>query len=364
MKDFPMKFALPEGLLEATRLTQAGRLAEATEALRGLSGGGGGLPNGFKMPTIEAFQTPMPQGFQSPAPQAFKAPPASQPGVAGRFLSASFTNKAGSRSYKLYVPSNYTGQPMPLIVMLHGCSQSPDDFAAGTRMNEAAEEKGCLIAYPMQTSSANSQKCWNWFSEADQRRDLGEPGLIAGITREVMREYAIDPSRVYVAGLSAGGAAAAIMGEAYPDLYAAIGVHSGLACGAARDMMSAFGAMQSGGGDVRPGSRKHIPLPTIVFHGDRDGTVNVRNADGVVGQSGGGAALEKRVESGQVPGGYAYDRTLFTDANGRSVIEQYAVHGGGHAWFGGSSAGSYTDARGPNATQEMMRFFLAHPRTA
>ena len=139
MKDFSMKFALPEGLLEATRLTKSGRLAEAAEALRGL--GGGGLPNGFKMPTIQAFQAPAPQPFSSPAPQAFKAPPASQPGDAGRFLSASFTNRAGSRSYKLYVPKSYTGQAAPLIVMLHGCSQSPDDFAAGTRMNEVAEEK-------------------------------------------------------------------------------------------------------------------------------------------------------------------------------------------------------------------------------
>jgi poly(hydroxyalkanoate) depolymerase family esterase len=299
----------------------------------------------------------------SPAPSPVAVPDGAQ------FRAASFSNQAGSRPYKLYVPSSCRpGQAIPLIVMLHGCTQSPDDFAAGTRMNEAAEEHICLVAYPGQTISANMQKCWNWFSEGDQKRDGGEPSLIAGITCEVMRDYAVDPGRVYIAGLSAGGAAAAIMGDTYPDLYAAIGVHSGLACGAAHDIPSALTAMKQGDGGsmrravrtARSGVQRRV-VPTIVFHGDRDTTVNPCNGDAVAAQSARIAALKTRVEKGQVPGGHAYSRTLHADANGQTVIEQWVVHGAAHAWFGGSPAGSYTDPRGPDATKELLRFFLEHP---
>ncbi len=277
----------------------------------------------------------------------------------GRFLALTFHNQAGTRPYKLYVPGSYSGRPLPLIVMLHGCTQSPDDFAAGTQMNVAAETHNFLVAYPGQTSHANMQKCWNWFNTTDQQRDAGEPSLIAGITRQVMQDYAIDPGRIYVAGLSAGGAAAAIMGDAYPDLFAAIGVHSGLACGAASDVQSAFAAMQRGGGVVmsRPGRRV---MPAIVFHGERDTTVHPRNGDAVVAQAERESGLRVWAQAGQVTGGHAYSRTRYVDATGKTVIEKWLVHGAGHAWFGGSSTGSYTDPKGPDATGEMLRFFLEH----
>jgi poly(hydroxyalkanoate) depolymerase family esterase len=278
-----------------------------------------------------------------------------------RFIEGSYRNPAGSRIYKLFIPSRYQGQPLPLVVMLHGCTQSPDDFAAGTRMNFIAEEQTCFVVYPAQRSEANQAKCWNWFRRGDQQRGAGEPSLIAGITRQIMRDYSIDPKRVYVGGLSAGAAAAAIMGATYTDLYAAIGVHSGLACGAATDLPSAFAAMRQGSGsDDGVFLGDGPPVPTIVFHGDRDITVHPNNGDQILQQSMRTTSTQKKVHHGQVPGGRAYTCTMHTDASGRGILEHWNVHGAGHAWSGGSPAGSYTDPRGPDATREMLRFFLEH----
>jgi poly(hydroxyalkanoate) depolymerase family esterase len=283
-----------------------------------------------------------------------------------RFEERVYANAAGSRAYKLYVPSGYAGQALPLVVMLHGCTQSPDDFAAGTQMNELAEEHVFLVAYPAQTQAANMSKCWNWFSADDQKRDQGEPSLIAGITRQIISDFAVDETRVYIAGLSAGGAAAAIMGASYPDLYAAIGVHSGLACGAARDMPSAFAAMKQGGAAAGTGARqgRSDSVPTIVFHGDRDTTVNAVNGDEVIEQARGAQTLRTDATRGLSAGGMSYTCTIHTDASGRAMLEQWVLHGAGHAWSGGSADGSYTDPRGPNASREMMRFFLQHSTAA
>jgi poly(hydroxyalkanoate) depolymerase family esterase len=285
------------------------------------------------------------------------------------------------RSYKLYIPGSYHGQPLPLIVMLHGCTQNPDDFAAGTRMNELAEEHQCLVAYPAQSPAANGSKCWNWFAEADQQRDRGEPSIIAGLTRRIMDSHRVDARRIYVAGLSAGGAMALTLAMTYPDLYAAVGIHSGLAYAVAHDLPSAFSAMHGGKGASTlrqaagaPGTRLHpMPVPPIVFHGDRDKTVHPCNGDQVIAQCAqnharqgttfeGGPAPRVSVERRQVPQGHAYTRTTYHDASGQSIAEYWLVHGAGHAWSGGSSLGSYTDPKGPDATQEMLRFFLDHPK--
>jgi poly(hydroxyalkanoate) depolymerase family esterase len=215
------------------------------------------------------------------------------------------------------------------------------------------------VAYPAQAQSANASKCWNWFNGGDQRRDQGEPSLIAGITRQIMREFPIEPARVYVAGLSAGGAAAAIMGATYPDLYTAIGVHSGLACGAARDVPSAFSAMRQGAPPAGVARREGEGiLPTIVFHGDGDQTVNPINGDQIIAQSKAATNLKTTVSRGTAPGGISYTRTIQTDDIGRSLLEHWVLHGAGHAWSGGSTAGSFTEPRGPDASREMVRFFL------
>jgi poly(hydroxyalkanoate) depolymerase family esterase len=239
--------------------------------------------------------------------------------------------------------------------MLHGCKQSPDDFAAGTRMNELAEEQTFLVAYPEQSTSANPSKCWNWFKAIDQERGQGEPSLIAGITRQIMSELEVDSTRVAIAGLSAGGAAAAIMGATYPDLFEAVGVHSGLACGSATDLPSAFAAMRAGGRQDLP---RQSGIRTIVFHGDRDLTVHSVNGDQVIAQSKSTIGLQISVCHGQSPGGARYSRAVHIDKSGNEVLEQWVVHGLGHAWSGGSPAGSYTDARGPDASREMVRFFF------
>lgn len=411
----------PNKMAEATRLTRAGRLAEAVvllhrmlraESPRDMTFGTAVdiVRTGRKLPIIDAMarseetdylpsscfsieSRPANRPFASAATAAqrhmfprlstlvgrlgsglglrglMQPTPVSTPDIVpegGQFIEATYSNSAGTRAYKLYIPSGYHGQALPLVVMLHGCTQSPDDFAAGTRMNLIAEEQACLVVYPAQPSEANAAKCWNWFRPSDQRRGEGEPSLIAGITRQVMRDHSVDPQRVYIGGLSAGAAAAAVMGATYPDVYAAIGVHSGLACGAANDLPSAFTAMRqgdlpasSGSGDVSTVLGHGSAVPTIVFHGDRDNTVHPRNGDHVIAQKR-IMNLQKNVHRGRVPGGYAYTRTIHTDASGRAILEHWEIHGAGHAWSGGSPAGSYTDPRGPDAAREMLRFFLEH----
>ena len=293
----------------------------------------------------------------------------------GQFLTGSYAGATGTRRYKLYVPSGYSGRELPLLVMLHGCTQSPDDAAAGTGFNRLAEERGWLVLYPAQAQAANRQKCWNWFRAGDQQRDGGESALLAGMTREIMATYAVDSRRVYAAGLSAGGAMAAVLGATHGDLFAAIGVHSGLPYRAAHDLPSALAAMHGGtasspaaqpnpGTEARPYS---LALPTIVFHGDRDATVSPANGERVIAQSAAALSEETALRmasiSGQVPEGHAYTQRVYEDSTGTPVLEYWLIHGAGHAWSGGSPRGSYTDPKGPSAAHEMMRFFALHRRT-
>jgi poly(hydroxyalkanoate) depolymerase family esterase len=271
----------------------------------------------------------------------------------GRFESHIHSSPAGTREYKLYVPPGYRGEPMPLVVMLHGCTQSADDFAAGTRMNELAAEHGFLVAYPEQARNANPNKCWNWFKRGDQQRERGEPSIIASIVSAVKSSHAVDERRIYVAGLSSGGAMAATLAATYPDVFAAVGVHSGLPYGCAHDLPSGLAAMRSGGhGETAP------PMRAIVFHGDADPVVHPRNGEAVFAQWNDSAADDASVETSPGANGHGYTRHTVRDAAGRPRLEHWIVHGAGHAWSGGSPAGTHSDPRGPDASREMVRFFL------
>ena len=396
------------GMAAAARLTQAGRLAEATALIQTILGGNDERAGGSRSVEqqreqgllIEATAIRLTADENTLPAEAVKSPlldtiaavvrkgdlkqlfeklgPLAKPGLGrshrsgaerlpspashapGDFISGSFSNAAGARAYKLYVPTTRRSGPRPLIVMLHGCTQTPDDFAAGTRMNACAEDHECFVVYPEQTAAANPSKCWNWFNSAEQQRGRGEPSIIAGLTLDVMKHHAIDPRRVYVAGLSAGGAAAAVLGETYADVYAAVGVHSGLACGAARDMTSAFKAMGGHGpATTHQKARKKLKiLPTIVFHGDRDATVHPRNGAEVIARANGSEHLETLRKSGAT-NGRSFTRSVHRDLQGKAVMEEWVIHGAGHAWSGGSMSGSFADPKGPDASREMLRFFLA-----
>ena len=284
------------------------------------------------------------------------------PKVAGGLtLVGSYTSGSEKRSYKLYVPRGNREGRTALVVMLHGCMQGRDAFAAGTRMNEIAERDNFLVLYPAQSVYAHGLGCWNWQDPHHQEKGKGEPSIIAGMTEAVAEDYEIDPGRVYVAGMSAGGAMASVMGETYPDIYTAVGVHSGFGYKAAHSLYSSVTAMRSGGA-VASGA-----VPTIVFHGDADAAVNVANSDRAHEWAGATDGPERASTGpteelrGQAPGGRRYTRYVYTGAGG-AAVERWIVHGMGHAWSGGSAKGTYTDARGPNASEEMIRFFRENSR--
>lgn len=305
----------------------------------------------------------LPQASPLPASMKPHARPQTPPLPEGaRYLALTYEGAASQRDYKLYIPSTYTGQALPLLVMLHGCTQDADDFAAGTRMNLLAEEAGCLVVWPEQPMHANSSRCWNWFNTADQQRGKGEPALIAGIIQQVMASHAVDPARISIAGLSAGGAMAAVVAAVYPELFHAVGVHSGLPFGAARDLPSALQSMRAGA----PGQHRRDAGPkVIVFHGDRDATVHPSNGQHIVtGSVSSQCSIAPESETKKAPGGRKYTRSVYRGENAGVIAEHWVVHGAGHAWAGGSAAGTYTDCAGPDASRAMLQFFDILPVSA
>jgi poly(hydroxyalkanoate) depolymerase family esterase len=335
---------------DATRLTQSGQLTEATAAIQRALGGATQRP---------LAPRPVPAG--APLPWVERVP-------AERFSAGAHTEAGLTRHYKLFVPPDTgRGAAHALVVMLHGCTQDPDDFATGTGMNRLAAEQGFAVLYPAQAQEANPSRCWNWFKHNHQARGHGEAAVIAGMTQAVVRAQGIDPGRVYIAGLSAGGAMAGLVAAAYPELFAAVGVHSGLAPGAARSLPEGLAAMRHGGA----GAQGHtaLPVPTIVFHGDHDEVVHARNGEQLIAAARRGAvhlALQDApsIEQAQSAQGRRYTRSLHGSASGAVVAEHWLLHGAGHAWSGGDAAGSYTDPRGPDASAEMLRFFFSQPRPA
>jgi poly(hydroxyalkanoate) depolymerase family esterase len=363
-------------MAEATRLTRQGRLLEATSLIQRTLGGPALTQRSPDAPSAGEATRPrrilprwIPRRRTVPSRSTADLHRPATPGVRGsaaQFDAFSYTNAGGTRAYRLYVPASHTGAPLPLVVMLHGGTQDAATFAAATGMNDLAERHGFLVAYPEQHRSANPGKFWNWFVPGHQRRGTGEPSLIAGITGQVIDRYGVDATRVYVAGFSAGGAMAAVMAAAYPDVYAAVGVHSGVPYAAASNVASGFAAMKQGAPRTARPSARHVPL--IVFHGDLDATVAPANAAGLIDDALTAASPDGRpgtaattVTTGQMPGGHTYTRTCYQDPAGSALAELWTIHQGGHAWSGGVPHGSYTDPRGPNASAELIRFFNEHP---
>jgi poly(hydroxyalkanoate) depolymerase family esterase len=369
-----MPDSIQRWMREVSRLTQSGRFAKAAQFIQQSMTGTPVEPSSVNPETVIEL------------PMSDAAAAAEQAGHQGLTLAGQHTEAGLTRAYILYLPPAVASPAVPasapLVVMLHGCSQSPDDFAAGTGMNELACEQGFAVLYPAQAQDANAGRCWNWYEPGHQRRGSGEPAVLAGLTRSVIAQHGLDARRVYVAGLSAGGAMAAVLGQTYPDLYAAVGIHSGLASGAANDLMSALSAMKHGRGAAAADSTNEKitaltpqalgashPVPTIVFHGDSDGVVHPDNGMHAVEAAiaageldiMASAAAVALVEQGVSPKGRGYTRTTHPHAELHlNQAEHWLLHGGGHAWSGGSAQGSFTDPDGPDATREMWRFFSSH----
>jgi poly(hydroxyalkanoate) depolymerase family esterase len=295
----------------------------------------------------------MPPGL----PDAPETGPA--PDFGERFLRRTYSGPAGSLNYRLYVPADHEQRELALVVMLHGCLQNPEDFALGTRMNDLAEEFGLIVAYPHQPRGANPSGCWNWFDRRHQNRGSGEPAKLAGLAQALAKEFDVRRERVFAAGLSAGGAMAEILAVTYPDVFDAVGIHSGLPYKSAGDVPSAFAAMKGTAAfDPAPLAASDRHSRRIIFHGLADGTVNSVNGERILDEVERGETSPTRSDLDWPIEGGRVSRTSLRDADGQPVAEQWLVEGGGHAWFGGDARGSYTQAVGLDASRVMVRFFL------
>jgi len=371
MSKFFMQKSFGQAMRKATRLTGIGKLMDATRLIqRALSS----AEPQVRRPPESAANDPQAAGLTDVPPQVIILPPPSQPGIntvtpqPGRkasFTKHQFAFDGKTYPYRLYIPAAPAldasdAKPMPLVVLLHGCKQDALDFSNGTAMNALAEEHQVMVLYPEQITSANAMRCWNWFEPAHQKAARGEPGMIAALTQKIVQQHGGDPQRVYIAGLSAGGAMAAVVSSLYPDIFAAVGVHSGLAAGAAQDMVSAFAAMRSGAkGRTAP------VIPTIVFHGTADKTVHPDNGDHITDAAlaalkASGLQLVKGKDTHSQKGEENTERVVYSTADGKPYIENWRIDDGAHAWSGGDAAGSYTDPDGPSASAAMLAFFLQH----
>ncbi|MEQ5870203.1 PHB depolymerase family esterase [Sagittula sp. NFXS13] len=342
------------GQTRAAQFTSANDLVTRTLARHGL---GAGSPSGTPLGSVGDTGPAALSGLMAHLRPQGQPPGALDLPSGAQFDADSFTCAAGTRGYRTYVPASARDGVTGLVVMLHGCTQTPEDFAAGTGMNALAEQHRFVVVYPQQSRGDNAQSCWNWFSRGDQARDRGEPAILAGLTREVIARHAIPEGRVFVAGLSAGAAMAVILGGTYPELFKAVGAHSGLPAGAAKDVPSAFAAMA---GNTIASAPRTAAARTIVFHGDADATVHPSNGEKIVRQAlQGGPGQSLQTESAGTMGGRSYRRCTTLDADGTETVDHWIVEGLGHAWSGGQSAGSYADPNGPDASAEMIRFFFA-----
>jgi len=287
----------------------------------------------------------------------------------GRLERALFRHALGERAYRLFLPPASPKGALGLVLMLHGCGQGAEEFALATAMDEAAAERGYAVLYPEQSTRANGLGCWNWYEPRDQRREGGEPALLAGMTEAVLRRHTLDARRVHVAGFSAGGAMALLLAATWPELFTACGVHSGLPCAGVGDLFAAMRLMRQGPAPDQRLAPLPSPRPVIVFQGDEDTQVNSLNALWIVAQALGlehpemlarHENLRLRLEEGRASGGLTFTRTSYRDsATGRARAELWRLHGVGHAWSGGVPGLPHSEPRGPHAAREMLRFFAA-----